>query len=177
MKRIFAVLLISMLVIACDRDENPTAPVNENLVLEESFEDANNQPTYDNWSVTSGLASFASETPEEGGSWSLQLEPGWAPQEGFAERYIEVPEGSSSYALSAWVKGQGYIQLGLKSDAGLINLKEVTNESDNWKQLSIANSFDIKAGDKLYVKLSAGMTEVASWKVLVDLVTLEKVNE
>lgn len=177
MKSIIAVLFISLLILACDRDKNPTNPVNENLILEESFENTNNQPTYDNWTVSPDLASFASETPENGGSWSLQLEPGWAPQEGFAEQTIEIPEGSNTYTLSAWVKGNGYILMGIQSEAGLIESKKVTNESDNWQQISITNSFDVKAGDKLYVKLSAGKTEVANWKILVDLVTVEKLNE
>lgn len=176
MKRFIAILLISMLVIACDRDENPATPEN-NLILEESFENTNDQPTYDKWTVAPNLASFASETPEDGGSWSLQLEPGWAPQEGFAEKSIGVPEGSNTYTLSAWVKGQGYILMGLQSENGLIDPKKVVNESDSWQQLSITNTFDIKSGDKLYVKLSAGMTEIATWKVLVDLVIVEKVNE
>jgi len=177
MKRLIAVLFISVLVIACDRDENPAIPVNDNLILEDSFEDSNNQPTYDNWMVTPDLASFASETPEQGGSWSLQLEPGWAPQEGFAEQYIDVPAGKNIYELSAWVKGHGYILIGVRSGDELEDFKKLTNESDDWKQISITNAYDIQAGDKLYVKLSAGMTEVANWKILVDLVALKKITD
>lgn len=175
MKLILSTLMIASLLIGCENNLTDFE-FKENVVFTESFEN-NKQPTDANWTVSSNLASFTASTPENGGTWALELEPGWVPQEGYAERYVTAQPGTDIYTLSAWVKGKGYLLLGVSEGNNLKNFKKVENQSDNWKQITITETFSTQPGDKILVKLSAGMTEVANWKAVFDLVKLEKISE
>ena len=139
MKFLLSTLLIASFLLGCENDLVNIDNFKENIIFTESFEN-NKQPTDENWIVSSNLASFTASTPDNGGTWALELEPDWAPQEGYAERYITV-------------------------------------QSEDWKQIIITETFSTQPEDKILVKLSAGMTEVANWKAVFDLVKLEKISD
>lgn len=172
--KLFILMLFGVsLMMACENDASKIDGPVSDIVFLESFEN-NEQPSDAKWIVSPNLTSFAKSAPDRGGSWSLELEPGWAPQEGYAERYVTVPSGTGTYTLSAWIKGKGYILVGVWNGEELISSKRVENQSDDWRQISVSDNFTIRPTDKIFVKLSAGMTEVASWKALFDLVELER---
>ena len=81
MKFLLSTLLIASFLLGCENDLVNIDNFKENIIFTESFEN-NKQPTDENWIVSSNLASFTASTPDNGGTWALELEPDWAPQEG-----------------------------------------------------------------------------------------------
>jgi len=149
----------------------------EYVVYETSFE-KDSLPDYTGWYGTINKESFFKDAPLDGGIWSLMLEPRWAPQEGYAETYITKEEGEGIYKLKAWVKNldswRGVVSLGLKRDGKMVRLKSAISYSKSWEEVVIQDTFSVLKSDTIVIKLSAGMTEVATAKVLFDKIMLLK---
>jgi hypothetical protein len=150
-----------------------------NLIQNSSFE-TNNQPTLQSWITDTSLAQAIQDAPPFGGKWSLQLVPGWIPQEGFARTYISGQSGVGVYQLTFWSKStynwQGSVTLGQWTQKGWIQSKMIYCDSAIWTQYSLTDTLSLQAGDTIGVHLSAGRVEVARGQVvLFDLIDLEKI--
>ncbi len=176
-----AVAAVLAAVAACQEKSvmNEGLPKPENggqVLLEESFE-RDGQPSHEGWEVP--LASFANEAPEDGGQWSLQLEPGWAPDEGYGKICLSDTPGQSKYRLTVWAKdvhasGRGYVSLGVLSGGEITQERRVFVNSPQWAPVTLEVTLNLQPGEEICIKLSAGMTEVATWQVRFDRVRLER---
>ncbi len=174
--RLIALSLL-LLVASCSRKAcGPTDNPIEDIIFSDSFE-ADGQPRLDGWTVSPGLTSFVRDAPPGGGSWTLQLTPGWAPQEGFAQRTFNVSSGGGIYRLTVWSKCSregGGILMGVLSQGELVHHKTEQCISLTWVPISICDTLVLEPGDELFVKLTAGTSEVETRSVTFDLVQLEQ---
>ncbi|NIS38503.1 hypothetical protein GWN26_06320 [Candidatus Saccharibacteria bacterium] len=174
----FTILLLLVGIAACiENGSKVSGHDDSNILFQESFE-KDDQPTHESWNVA--LASFNEDTPEDGGGWALELKPGWVPQEGFAERCVNGETGPGIYRLTACVKnihnGKGSLMLGYCSGTEYIKKKVATFNVEGWTTMSVTDSLYLQPGDQIWIKLSAGTTEVVTWKILFDEVKLEKIE-
>ena len=149
-----------------------------NFILNSSFE-INNQPTLQSWVTDTSLAKALQDAPPDGGQWSLQLVPGWIPQEGFAQTYVSGKSGVGVYQLTFWSKSvyswHGSVTFGQWTQKGWLQSKMIYCDSAIWTQYSLIDTLSLQAGDTIGVHLSAGRAEVARGQVLFDLIDLEKI--
>lgn len=150
-----------------------------NLIQNSSFE-SNNQPTLQSWVTDTTLRKFVQDVPPNGGQWSLQLIPGWFPQEGYARTYVSGQSGVGVYQISVWVKStngwRSTIRLGQWAQGTWINSKQISSDSTLWIQYSLIDTLSVQPNDTIAVHLSAGRAEIAKGNVLFDLVRLEKIQ-
>jgi len=148
----------------------------ENIIFNSSFETKGN-PSLAKWNADTILASLVKDVPPEYGKWSLQLIPGWYPQEGFAETYVTGIKESGIFKLTVWMKSlnnwEGSVSLRLNNSP---NIKKVSNSTGNWSMVTLTDTILLNETDTLFIRLSAGRTEVVSGKVLFDNVLLEKIK-
>ncbi len=172
-----ALALITMLLSSCSHNPNSTEPsqTSGNLIPNPTFE-INGKPSLEYWTVSTGLASIVQDAPPNDGAWSLQLVPGWLPQNGLAQ--TNVGGESGVYRLTVWVKSvnqwAGHIYLGVWSGGRWLNQKTVTAQPSQWSIVSIIDTLSLAAQDSVGVVLSAGATEVSHGEVRFANVTLER---
>ena len=170
---------ITFLIIAgC---KNSTAP-EDMLVLSDSFE-VNHVGSYTGWHIDPTLTDFSDDAPDGGGSWSLSLTPGNT-SEGYAIKYLEPENGDGIYRMSIWVKRYGSagnyasIKFGkMEVDSTLTLKEEIPDPDSSWRNIIITDTLTFETGDRIYIKLSAGTSEVETWQSLFDLVRMEKLAE
>ena len=134
-------------------------------------------PNFEGWS---GVGyDFSNDTPPVSGFWSVEIAPQTAPAVGFIENDVRFNPGNYSLRLSCDAKREGNIGLGvlqlLKVDDGnniLEILGEVNITSDEWEAAEINAEVSIESGTKTMIRIVAGTTETALWKILVDNVKL-----
>ena len=150
-----------------------------NLLQNSSFE-VNNQPTLQSWVADTTLRKFVQDVPPNGGQWSLQLSPGWFPQEGYARTYISGQSGVGVYQLTVWIKNmngfRSSVRFGQWSQNAWVNFKQIPCDSSTWTQYSLVDTISLQPNDTIAVHLSAGETELAAGYVMFDLVRLEKIQ-
>ena len=175
------VVLSAQFFLTCESDDIERPSDSEeptNLILNPSFE-SNGKPSLDGW-VTVFDDSFRQDTPSEGGSWSILLQPGWIPAEGSATAYFQGAAGENVYELSVWLKSlngwSGSLSFGLKSSGDRYPNKLVTLNPSEWTKLVMRDTLILQQPESLFVKLSAGMAEFAIGIVLFDLVHVAKVE-
>ncbi len=148
-----------------------------NLIQNSSFE-INGQPTLASWTADTSLAKIVQGAPLNGGSWSLQIMPGWVPQEGYAMTYITGQSGLGIYEMSVWCKSinhwAGNFEFGIRSNNTWVCFKRTYFDTTDWTEYSITDTLSLQPQDTIAVKLSAGITELANGSVLFDLVRLQK---
>ena len=154
------------------------------ILYQFSFEDNNYDTNFKGW--VSPNYSFSKDVPPGGGAWSLQLTPGWIPQQGYAEHSVKLDTGNYqlkfrcetrvvSYSPNA--PGGGYIRLIKRSIAATNTTKdkilaERSFTNSTWKTHAVLSSVRIGAGDLIVIQVSAGATEVVTWATLFDNVML-----
>ena len=150
-----------------------------NLISNPSFE-LNGQPTLQSWVADTFLTAFVQDTPPGGGTWSLRIDPGWIPQEGYAQTYITGLSGISILELTVWIKSlnrwRGSATLGQWSKGEWVTNKRIDCDSASWTQISIVDTLSLLPTDTVAVHLSAGVTEVAFGEDLFDLVRLVSIS-
>jgi hypothetical protein len=150
----------------------------KNLIPNSSFE-IGTSPTLQGWVVDSTWVDYVKDAPTRGGQWSIKLEAGWAPQEGFAETCLSGESGRNIYRLTAWMKTlhqwTGTISLGIRKSGQTLMRKSISSHNPQWTAVSLSDTLSLGRSDSLIVRLSAGMTEVRRGEVLFDLVQLERV--
>jgi len=157
-----------------------SATIDSTELLQNSSFESNDQPTLQSWVADTTLREFVQDVPPNGGQWSLQLSPGWIPQEGYARTYVSGQSGVGVYHLSVWIKSingwRGTVRLGQWVQGAWINSKGVSTDSALWIQYSLIDTLSVQPNDTIAVHLSAGETELATGDVLFDLVRLEKIQ-
>ena len=180
MKKLKTLIVISLLIISCKKDSSVSSI---NILVNSSFETNLNQPDYSGWTGTAYIIDTAGnifdpivqDAPSGGGLWSLQLEPGWIPSEGYSETHISGLSGTHTIELSAWMKSinwTGSISLEHWRNGQKIKYKTIADNPSQWKQITLIDTLTLLMTDTITVHLSAGWTEVASGRVLYDLVKL-----
>jgi hypothetical protein len=170
----------------------PSLLSGQNLITNSSFE-SNGQLNCDSWYDACGrelayqcdtipdtncMGWFVQDAPPGGGNWSIELEPGWIPAEGFAETYVTGISGTSIIQLKVWMKavggfnGGGYMCLYLKGQPFWFATSCKADTASTWKQFTVTDTFTLLTTDTVVVHLSAGATEVAAWKIRFDLAEL-----
>jgi len=170
------VIIIILGILACDKDA--TGPTDSDLIFDDSFE-KNGQPNSEKWIVYSDTVLYSNDTPSGGGSWSLNLQPGWVPEVSYADASIQQQPGTGIYKLSVWVKcidGEepAIIEFGILSDDGYSEPKTIRIYSSEWAQVSITDTLALRQNDEIFISLSAGWAEVTAENILFDLIMLEK---
>ena len=177
--KVFLLLAALSAFSTCKKEE--TNPTPENLISNSSFEN-DGESSAEGWE---GYFAFTDDTPQNGGNWALQLEPGWLPAEGYATTSVSGLSGNLSFTLKCDAKligsdaGQRGVYLRLKkADDTLFTLASISVENTEWENLTLSTgTVEMEETDELIVHLSAGSTEVAGWKVLFDNVVLEKMED
>jgi len=173
-------MLLLLTAAACLNDETLISDEKnqKNLISNSSFE-IDNKPTLQGWVADSARDNLVKDAPPQGGQWSIKLEAGWAPQEGFAETYYSGDTGKNIYRLTVWIKTlhqwDGTISLGLKKSGQTIIRKSASRDSPQWSQLSLQDTLSVSRADSIIIRLSAGITEVRRGEARFDLVRLERV--
>ena len=167
-------LLFFMLLLFVNCSHDNEADAVHNLILNPSFENSNGFDLQD-WE--SPYVDSNTDTPNNGGNYSLQLVPGWLPDEGYAETSVTNLQGNLSFHFSSDVKvigtWTGKIVI-LKEDANgtRTEITNVTFDNTNWDTISFNFNASLSRSDLLIVHLSAGSTELSAEKVLFDNVSL-----
>jgi hypothetical protein len=196
MKTFFRVLLslpvAGMFFSGCQKsldtriDSEPeTDALKGKIIYQFSFDADNNySPSFKGW--TSPSYSFSKDVPPGGGLWSLQLTPGWIPQQGYAEHAVILDTGTYQLKFGCYTKvlsnstiGVGYLRL-IKRSISSTNtttsktLAEKSFTNQTWKTHSVTASAHIGAGDVIIIQVSAGTSELVAWQTLFDEVVLAK---
>ncbi len=168
----------------CSNSSTDTTGGQTELILNGGFE-SGGVASLTGWTIPIGqlidTALFSRDVPIGGGSYSVQLYPGWFPMENRVE-YDVVGRPSGVYKLTAWSKvgwgssiGIGSISLARRS-GGLMDRKKLLLNDTVWKKYTLLDTVSLGATDTLAVILSAGMTEVVSFQQRFDLVSLVRVE-
>jgi hypothetical protein len=178
--KIFLVVFVFFILALSCAEEETTAPTEENLLLSTSFE-KNGVASSEGWKLPSG-SMFSSDTPPDGGSYSLQLIAN-EPPEDFA--YIKVPV-KTKYTinkLSFWAKSNGVTSniygkavLSLIRNGTELKTRSIQVEEIAWRSFSIQDTFNVAEGDSFLVQLSGGITQLLSAKSYFDLVQLQGIK-
>ena len=178
LKKLF--LLSALIIINACVEEDPTAPTEENLMINTSFE-KNGNPSSDGWQLPTG-SDFSSDVPPNGGDYSLELNA-TNPPEVFATIKVPVKTQYTINKLSFWAKSTGvtsnifgkavlsHVRNGVEIKTRSILLDQIT-----WQTFSIQDTFNVAAGDSFLVKLSAGMTQLLAGKTYFDLCQLQGIK-
>ena len=163
-------MLTIFAITACRKDN----AIPQNLISNSSFEN-NGNPSFQGW--TGNLYAFVNNVPANGGQWSLQLAPGWVPDEGFAETFVTGLSGNYIFKLTCDAKTiywSGGVILRLQNQNGITtDLSKTTFNNTTWSTITLTTNATLQPTDKLIIHLTAGMTEIPMGKVLFDKVRLE----
>ena len=168
MTRIILLPLLAILFFSCEKEPTDINQIPEALVYSTSFED---QTTLEQegWK---GLYTLLEDSSASGGSYCLALEPQWLPSVGEAS-YVPLLAGSGNYHIDFWFKtvnwdGTFVMNKRLSGSDEEENLLTVSLTEEDWTFASHSFALDLAENESLVVYFSAGGTEVASGKVLVD---------
>ena len=133
--------VMTMFLFSCRKDKNVDLPSNsDNLIANPSFETISHQPDYSGWTGTAYLFDslghqnfpLVQDAPQGGGLWCVQVEPLWAPQEGFTETMLTGQTGTHNYQLTLLMKTihwRGLISLEQWRNGQLIDDKNLSDTS------------------------------------------------
>ncbi len=173
-----SVLLITLLS-SCNKSSTGPTQSSGNLIENPTFE-VNGKPSLSSWVCDTSLATIVQAAPTGDGTWSLQLQPGWIPQQGFAQTYVSAQSGVGVYKLTVWMKSSNSwpasVSLGTWSQGQWVNRISASGDSSEWSMISVLDTLSPSPSDSIAVYLSAGATELVSGKVLFADVTLQKVQ-
>ena len=189
MKTILSILAVmTLFLFSCRKDTQvDSTGHSNNLIANPSFETIHHQPDYSGWTGTAYILDslgnenipLIEDAPPGGGSWCVQVAPGWAPWEGFTETMVTGQTGTHNYQLTLWMKTihwRGLISLEQWRNGQLIDDKNLSDTSSLWKRESLVNTMMVLPTDTLKIHFSAGYTEMISGQVRFDNVKLEIIN-
>ncbi|MCW8805643.1 MAG: hypothetical protein OQK56_04220 [Ignavibacteriaceae bacterium] len=173
------VFILLFIICSCN-DEEPTAPTEENLLLNTSFENNGTFSTV-GWTLPTSSDS-SNDVPPNGGNYSLKLQSN-APPEEYA--YIKVPVKLqySIFKLTFWGKSTGVSSnvpgkavLSLIRNKAEINSQSILVDQISWQSFSIQDTFNVAQGDSFIVKFSGGINQLFSAQAYFDLVQLQGIK-
>ncbi len=168
--------MVFALFFACNVVLNPAGEVS-NLVKNGSFE-TNGQPSLKYWMGKDSFSvQFSDNTPKNGGQWSVVLPSHcFEPLNLRLAQFVNLHSGKHILKLSFWAKGSNLpgrcALIRETSDKQLVLEKEIGIQDTNWVQYALLDTIQLNKGEKIYVNLSGGSSEVAGGYTLYDLVSL-----
>jgi len=179
LKIFFAVFVFSILVLSCAEEET-TAPTEENLLINTSFENNGNFSTV-GWSLPASSNS-STDVPPNGGNFSLKLQSNSPPEE-FAFKEVPVKTQYSINKLTFWAKSTGVTSnipgkavLSLIRNKSEIKSKSILVDQITWQTFSIQDTFNLAEGDSFMVKFSGGVNQLLPAQAYFDLVQLQGIK-
>ena len=172
MKNLLYIFILILLVNCTRNNDNIASP---NLILNSSFEN-NSGFDFQNWD--GAIYSSSSDTPTNGGNYSLQLEAGWLPGIGYAQTKITNLQGNLSFHFSSDAKVRndywnGKIRILLKeANDSVTELSRITFDNTSWENVSCDFIANLSVNDTLIVRLLAGGSENTLERAFFDNVTL-----
>lgn len=176
----FSFLPIFLLIIFGCNEEETTAPNEENLLYETSFE-SNGMFSTDGW-ILSSESRVSNSTPSGGGNYSLEI-TATGPPEIYSTLKVPVKTKYSINKLTLWSKASGVtnnvygkVILALVRNGAELQSKNIIIDTIDWRTFSIQDTFNVAAGDSFMIKLSGGMNQLLSGKTYFDLLQLQGIN-
>ncbi len=171
-----AVFLLGLGLLSCNVVTNPAGEVN-NLVKNGSFEQ-NSHASLKYWmGIDSSKVKFVQDAPDDGGNWCASL-PATQYEPSALHLAQEITLSPHRYVLlfSFWAKRQsvnGRASLFIKnSDGQLLESKGKSVTDSVWTHYSLIDTVQIQSGQKLFVNLFGGGTEVVGGHTCFDLISL-----
>jgi hypothetical protein len=182
LNRLFFIFMLLFIFCSCNEEET-TAPTDENLLLNTSFE-KNGRFSAEGWKLAA-LSDSSSDVPPNGGSFSLVLQAN-APPEDYASIKVPVKTQYTINQLSFWAKSTG-ISSGIYGKAILSQVRNgsqiksssiLIDEVDGivWQNYSIRDTFNIAPGDSFMVQLTGGTAQLLPGKTYFDLCQLQGIK-
>ncbi len=163
-------------IIACNVVVNPAGEV-DNLIKNPSFE-KDGKPTLAGWQ--GAKPEILKDAPKGGGAYCVSLEAEWvAPlHKTFFYPIAERP-GRHVYLLTFYGKKHGIpgcAQLLVEQPDSTLRPEGCVTVSDTvWTHYATRDTVTLKEGEKLFVNLTGGGTEVAGGKTEFDLISLTRI--
>ena len=164
MKQKVAILLMflstGVVINSCNKSSDtvngpPSTPA-ENLLANSSFE-SNGNPSLLGWRcIDSSLVQFTHDTPNDGGTWAIQLETGWIHFPLYVSQTVAAPTGTHRYQISSWAKAfgaSGKFSLTFKRNDTLTLRKTLYVVDPGWTSRFFLDTLTTIAGDSLIVTL------------------------
>ncbi len=145
------------LVASCKKEDVPAGLT----ITNGSFE--NGSFSTEGW--TTQNTSSSTDVPADGGTYSLKIDPGTFPDEGYADYTIEDLSGTKNLRLTCYCKAFGawpgsVTMRKLEEDGTSVILGTEASDVNAWTMQTIEVSVNFVQGDKLIIHLSAGSTEI-----------------
>lgn len=179
LKKFFFLFTLILLFYGCVKDET-TAPTEENLLINTSFED-NGKFSTAGWSIPASGDS-SNDVPPNGGNFSLKLQSN-APPEVYASIKVPVKTQYSINKLTFWSKSTGVTSnipgkavLSLIRNQTEIKSRSISIDQISWQTFSIQDTFDVAEGDSFVVKFSGGINQLLSANAYFDLCQLQGIK-
>ncbi len=171
----FLFLFILLAVIYSCNEKETTAPTEENLLVNTSFEN-NGRFSSDGWTLPAQSDS-SSDVPPNGGSFSLVMEAGNPPE--FA--YVKVPVKTqfNKFKLTFWSKYsvvEGKAVLSLIRNGAVIKSMSILVEDIIWKSYAIQDTFTVATGDSFMVQFNGGIAQLFPAQTYFDLCQLQGIE-
>lgn len=179
LNKLAVLILLAFFISGCSEEE-PTAPTEENLLLNTSFE-KNGQASSDGWTLPNG-SEFSTNVPPNGGSNSLVLEA-TQPPENYAFIKVPVKTNYTINQLTFWSFSSGVSSniygraiLSLIRNGSQVKSSSVIVDGIVWKSYSIRDTFNVASGDSFMVQFTAGVSQLLSGKTYFDLCQLQGIK-
>lgn len=178
-KRVFFLFTLLLFLFSC-ADEETTAPTDENILLNTSFE-KNGRFSTVGWSLPT-LSDSSNDVPPNGGNFSLKLKSN-APPDEYA--FIKVPAKTqySINKLTFWAKSTGVSSnipgkavLSLIRNKAEIKSQSILIDQITWQSFNIQDTFNVAEGDSFMVKFSGGTNQLFSAEAYFDLCQLQGIK-
>lgn len=179
LNRLFFVFILLLIFCSCNEEET-TAPTDENLLLNTSFE-KDGRFSAEGWTLPA-LSDSSSDVPTNGGSFSLVLQAN-APPEVFAFIKVPVKTNYSINKLTFWAKSTGVSSdiygkavLSLVRNNVEMQSRSIQIDQIAWQSFSILDTFNVAVGDSFMIKFSGGINQLFSAEAYFDLCQLQGIK-
>ena len=177
--KLAALILLAFFISGCSEEET-TAPTDENLLLNTSFE-KNGKFSSDGWTLPT-LSDSSMDVPPGGGIYSLELNSSAPPGE-YAFIKVPVKTEYKTNKLTFWAFSSGVSSniygkaiLSLVRNGSQIKSSSITVDGIVWKSYSIRDTFNVVSGDSFMVQFTAGVSQLLSGKTYFDLCQLQGIK-
>ncbi|HEY6435302.1 MAG TPA: hypothetical protein VIY47_01815 [Ignavibacteriaceae bacterium] len=172
--KILILFILFVIVYSCN-DKETTAPTEENLLVNTSFEN-NGRFSSGGWTLPSQSDS-SSDVPPNGGYFSLIMEAGNPPE----SAYIKVPVKTqfNKFKLTFWSKYsvvEGKAVLSLIRSGAVIKSMSILVEDIIWQSYTIQDTFTVATGDSFMVQFNGGIAQLFPSKTYFDLCQLQGIE-
>ena len=175
----FILLLFSLVLYRCS-DSIIVPGIENNLILNPSFEENGNASLA--WWIIAGdtINQFTTDIPPNGGNWAITINSVWiSPLTNGIYTTVKLSTGTHIYHFSVWAKYQNVTgstnMLIVKPDTTIV-LRSIQITDTLWKQYSVIDTIAADISDSLRIILSGGGSQILFGKSYFDLCMLELIE-